>query len=120
MGMIREKVETFGFTENEMRYIMERRLGRIALVSNNQPHIVPITYEFDGSFFYLSGWNVEYGPSFCEVREKNNVTLLIDDLTSATLWVPRGIEIIGEAETIEKGDFQYMKITPRGKNSWGF
>ncbi len=117
---IREKTDTFGFTENEMRYIMERRLGRIALVSNDQPHIVPVTYEFDGSFFYISGWNVEYGPSFCQVREKNNVTLLIDDLTSATLWVPRGIEIMGDAETIEKGDFRYLRITPHGKNSWGF
>jgi pyridoxamine 5'-phosphate oxidase family protein len=116
---IREPDETFGFTEPEMRYIMERKLGRIALVADEQPHIVPVTYEFDGAYFYISGWNVNYGPSFAHVREKNKVTMLIDDLTSAALWVPRGIEVMGDAETFEKGDYNYLRITPRGKNSWG-
>ena len=49
---MRGKTDTVGFTDNEVRYIHERKLGRIALISSEQePHIVPVTYEFDGSCF---------------------------------------------------------------------
>ncbi len=109
-----------GFTESELRYIMERRLCRIALVCEDlQPHIVPATYEFDGAYFYLSGWNIKYGPSFAGVQANNRVTVLIDDITSPTVWVPKGIEVTGNAETLERGDIPYLRIRPKGKTSWG-
>ncbi len=114
------RTDTIGFTDNEVRYILERKLGRIALVSSGQePHIVPVTYEFDGSFFYLSGWNIKYGPRFTDLQPAGSVSLLIDDLTTATLWVPRGIEVTGTAETLEKGELSYLRITPISKTSWG-
>ena len=118
--MMREKTRMVGFTDNEVRYIIERKLGRIALVSADQePHIVPVTYEFDGSCFYLSGWNIKYGPRFTNAQPTGRVSLLIDDLTTATLWVPRGIEVTGTADTLEKGELSYMRITPVSKTSWG-
>ncbi len=118
--MLSGKTDTVGFTDNEVRYILERKLGRIALVSSEkEPHIVPVTYEFDGSHFYLSGWNVKYGPRFTAMQPTGSVSLLIDDLTTAALWVPRGIEIIGRAERLEKGELAYLRITPTGKTSWG-
>jgi pyridoxamine 5'-phosphate oxidase family protein len=114
------KTKTTSFTEKELRYLMERRLGRIALVSSeNEPHIVPVTYEFDGSYFYLSGWNIRYGPRFREMQPNSRVSLLIDDLTTASVWIPRGIEVTGDAETFEKGDYTYMRIKPVNKTSWG-
>ena len=118
--MMRGKSQSFGFTDSEVRYILERKLGRIALVSSEQePHIVPLTYEFDGSNFYLHGWNIKYGPRFADMQPAGQVSLLIVDLTTATLWVPRGIEVTGTAETIEKGDQRYMRIIPVSKTSWG-
>ncbi len=114
------KTDTVGFTDNEVRYILERKLGRIAIVSSERdPHIVPVTYEFDGSNFYLSGWNIKYGPRFINMQPSGRVSLLIDDLTTATLWVPRGIEITGNAETLEKGELSYLRIRPVSKTSWG-
>jgi len=118
--MMSGKTRAVGFTDNEVRYILERKLGRIALVSSEQePHLVPVTYEFDGSCFYLNGWNIKYGPRFTDMHPQGRVSLLIDDLTTATLWVPRGIEITGTPETLEKGDMSYMRITPVSKTSWG-
>ncbi len=117
---MRGKTDTVGFTDNEVRYIHERKLGRIALISSEQePHIVPVTYEFDGSCFYLSGWNIKYGPRFTDMQPVGRVSLLIDDLTTANLWVPRGIEITGTADTMEKGELHYLRITPVSKTSWG-
>jgi pyridoxamine 5'-phosphate oxidase family protein len=118
--MMRGRTRDLGFTDSEVRYILERKLGRIALVSSeHEPHIVPVTYEFDGTCFYLHGWNIKYGPRFTDMQPEGRVSLLIDDLTTAAVWVPRGIEVTGTSETLEKGDLRYMRITPVSKTSWG-
>src|SRR2546421_6135903 len=78
-----------GFTEKELRYLMERSLGRLAFVCPDlQAHIMPVLFEFDGAYFYLSGWNLKYSERFQDVSP-NKVTLLVDDVDSPTRWVPR-------------------------------
>jgi pyridoxamine 5'-phosphate oxidase family protein len=114
------KTSPTGFTEKELRYLMERSLGRLAFVcSDNQAHVMPVLFEFDGSYFYLSGWNLKYSERFSDLAENNSVTLLVDDIDSPTRWVPRGVEIIGKAESREKNDYLYVRIKPVGKTSWG-
>jgi pyridoxamine 5'-phosphate oxidase family protein len=109
-----------GFSEKELRYLMERSLARLAFVCQDmQAHIMPVLFEFDGSYIYLSGWNLKYSELFQEIPEKGRVTLLVDDVESPAVWVPRGIEISGEAESLEKDDYLYIRIRPTGKTSWG-
>ncbi len=118
--MMKQKT-TADFSEKELRYLAERSLARLAFVcSDMQAHIMPVLFEFDGSYFYLSGWNLKYSQRFNEVPETSKVTLLVDDIDSPTRWVPRGIEITGEAETKEKDDYVYVRIKPVNKTSWGF
>jgi len=108
------------FSEKELRYLMERSLARIAFVCQDmQAHIMPVLFEFDGSYLYLSGWNLKYSELFQEIPERARVTVLVDDVNSPTRWVPRGIEISGEAESLEKDDYLYVRIRPIGKTSWG-
>ncbi len=109
-----------GFSEKELRYLMERSLGRLAFVcSDNQAHMMPVSFEFDGSYFYLSGWNLKYSERFHDLPANKSVTLLVDDIDSPTRWVPRGVEIIGQAESKEKDDYLYVRIKPVAKTSWG-
>ena len=115
-----KKATANGFSEKELRYLMERSLGRIAFVSSdNQAHIMPVLFEFDGSYFYLSGWNLKYSERFNDLPESNSVTLLVDDIDSPTRWAPRGVEIVGKAESKEKDDYLYVRIKPVSKTSWG-
>src|SRR5438067_9851684 len=108
------KTSTMGFSEKELRYLMERSLGRLAFVcSDLQAHIMPVLFEFDGAYFYLSGWNLKYSERFQDVSP-SKVTLLVDDVDSPTRWVPRGVEITGEAESQEKGDCRYVKFISVG------
>jgi len=117
--MMRHKDGVRGFTEREYRYLMERSLARIAFVCEDfQPHIVPVIYEFDGRYLYLSGWNLQYSSRFHGLDEEK-ITLLVDDLESANRLVPRGIEVTGLVETKKKDDKLYLRITPVGKTSWG-
>src|SRR5213076_1872868 len=99
------KTSTMGFSEKELRYLMERSVGRLAFVcSDMQAHIMPVSFEFAGAYFYLSGWSLKYRERFQNASPKSRITLLVDDVDSPTRWVPRGVEITGEAESREKGD----------------
>src|SRR5207237_7415325 len=82
-----------GVTEKELRYLMERSLGRLAFVcSDLQAHIMPVLFEFDGAYFYLSGWNLKYSERFQDVSP-SKVTLLVDDVDSAPTRVPSGLDL---------------------------
>lgn len=111
------------FTEGETEYLQGNRLGRLATSSThnnkNEPHVVPVAYEFDGNYIYFGGWNLEKSLKFRNIRSNNNVAIVIDDLASINPWRPRGIEIRGTAEIQENEDGRYVKITPKQKVSWG-
>ena len=113
------------FTEEESEYLQGDRLGRLATSStrnnNNkdEPHVVPVAYEFDGNCIYFGGWNLEKSLKFRNIKSNNNVAIVIDDLASVNPWRPRGIEIRGTAEIQETEDGQFVKITPKQKVSWG-
>jgi pyridoxamine 5'-phosphate oxidase family protein len=109
------------FTEDEMRFLTESRLARVATAScEGQPHVVPVAYEFDGSAFYFSGWNLRNSLKFKHLTENNKVALVIDDLLTVSPWKPRGLEVRGTAQLCEEAGHPYVKITPSVKRSWGF
>ena len=120
-GQPEEEEAATEFTEKELRYLMDRSLARLAFICQDQEaHIMPVLFEFDGHYLYLSGWNLKYSQRFQSVPPKTRVTLLIDDINSSSTWTPRGIEITGTAESTEKGDYLYVRIKPVNKTSWGF
>ena len=117
--MMRQRNGATGFTEREYRYLMERSLARIAFVcEDSQPHIIPVIYEFDGQYLYLSGWNLQYNPTF-QALDEEKITMLVDDLESVNKLVPRGIEVTGTVTTKQKDEKLYLRITPVAKTSWG-
>ncbi len=110
------------FSDEEVEFLGENRLARIATVSKDelQPHVVPITYEFDGRYFYFGGWSLKKSLKFRNLKRNNKVALVVDDLKSIDPWRPRGLEIRGAAEIVEREDEGiYVRITPQRKVSWG-
>jgi pyridoxamine 5'-phosphate oxidase family protein len=101
-----------------------RRLARSAIVSaGSQPDVVPVGFEFDGTYVYLGGIDPAKTRKFRNVRAGNTaVALVIDDLVPANPWTPRYLRIYGNAELTEhQGQFgpgAYMRITPTV--SWSF
>ncbi len=112
--------ETAAFTENELHYLANRSLARIAFVCQDRvARIMPVLFEFDGHNFYLSGWNLKYSQRFQTLPEKAHITLLIDDIAQPREITLRGIEVTGLAETREDGGYYYVLIKPVNKTSWG-
>jgi pyridoxamine 5'-phosphate oxidase family protein len=116
-----ERKERVDFTDDEVSFLTQGRLARLATASSDgQPHVVPVVYEFDGMAFYFTGWNLEKSLKFRNLVENKKVAMVIDDLLSVCPWKPRGLEVRGVAELGKEDGRPYVKVTPRVKRSWGF
>ena len=107
-------------TEKQATFLMERNLARLATSSNGQPHVVPIIYEFDGSYLYFSGSNLPRTLMYRQIQNNDKVALVVDvEPGFPTQWDARGIEIRGVAEIMHCHDSAYVRITPLKSVSWG-
>jgi pyridoxamine 5'-phosphate oxidase family protein len=115
------------FADEEVAYLRSQPLARLATVGPaEQPDVVPVALEFDGTFFWVGG----SGRTELETRKFRNVNagrqkvaLVIDDMVSFDPFIARSIRIYGYAEApFERvgmvGPGIYMRITPTISWSW--
>jgi pyridoxamine 5'-phosphate oxidase family protein len=113
------------FSEKEVAYVKSQRLARIATVSKKQqPDVAPVSFEFDGQYFYVGGKNNPITMKYRNVAAGNSrVALVFDDWESLKPWTPRSIKIHGTAELVKRngqlGEGEYLRITPVVKWSMG-
>ncbi|MBI4257512.1 MAG: PPOX class F420-dependent oxidoreductase [Thaumarchaeota archaeon] len=106
------------FTEAELEYLSENGLGRLATSSpQNEPHVIPMGYEFDGTYIYFG--TASNTLKTRNIQQNSKVAFVIDDVSSKHPWRARGIEIRGIAEIIENNHRASVKIKPLKKASWG-
>src|SRR5881397_3851580 len=75
---MKEKQESVKFTEKEAEYLVEQRLGRIATASPDlEPHVVPVGFEFDGSYIYFGGWSLGRTLKFRNIMRNNKVAFVV-------------------------------------------
>lgn len=109
------------FADEEFAYLRSQPLARLATVGPaDQPDVVPVALEFDGTFFWVGG----DGRPELETRKFRNVNagrqkvaLVMDDMVSFDPFIARSIRIYGYAEApFERvgmvGPGIYMRITP--------
>ncbi|WP_157244596.1 PPOX class F420-dependent oxidoreductase [Nonomuraea typhae] len=114
------------FTGEELAYLHAHSLARLAtLGEEEQPDVMPVAYEFDGTHFWVGG-----GDGVVSTRKFRNVAagrtkvaLVVDDLPSPDPFVARGIRVYGVAEqpfhrTGMVGPGTYLRITPTVSWSW--
>jgi pyridoxamine 5'-phosphate oxidase family protein len=121
------------FSQKETEYLGSQRLARIATASLReaiiQPDVVPVGFDFDGEYFYVSGMNLLKSTKYKNVQKNPRVALVVDDLKSVNPWEPRGIRIYGIADIVTRQDgymqqtdhpsIKYIRIKPLKKWSWG-
>ncbi|MGI8332659.1 PPOX class F420-dependent oxidoreductase [Actinomadura scrupuli] len=115
------------FTEEEIAYLRAQPLARLSTLSaDGWPDVVPLSFEFDGTFFWVGG----SGPAVLATRKFRNVgagndkvALVVDDMVSFDPFIARGVRVYGHAE----GPFErvgmvgpgfYLRITPAVSWSW--
>ena len=115
------------FTDDELAYLRSQPLARLATVGPEaQPDVVPLSFEFDGTHFWLGG----SGESVRRTQKIKNVVaghhrvaLVVDDLVSMIPFVARGIRVYGSADgPVERtgivGPGSYLRVTPEISWSW--
>lgn len=106
------------FTDEEIAYIRSQTLARVATVSaGGQPDVTPVGYQFDGTYFFIGGFDPANTRRSRNVRAGNEkVALVIDDLGNGPHVTPRYLRVYGTAELVTRGGQEIMKIIP--STSW--
>jgi pyridoxamine 5'-phosphate oxidase family protein len=109
------------FSDAEAEYLAENFIGRVATASpSGQPHVVPVSYRFDGSTITFGGWNLAKSLKYRNMMSNDKVAFVVDDIVSAKPWNVRGIEIRGRAELVPSRDgVSVIRIIPLNIRSWG-
>lgn len=95
------------FTDNEIAYLGEQRLGRIA---TQQPDGTlqnsPVGFAFNAATdtIDVSGHNMSTSRKFKNVADNGRVAFVVDDLAPGGGWRPRFLEVRGWAEAITEAE----------------
>ena len=92
------------FTPEEISYLQNQRLGRLATVSvKGEPHVVPVSYRYnpEQDSIDIGGYSIVPTKKYRDAVAYGRVAFVIDDVSAAGL--PRMIEIRGTAQGVPEG-----------------
>ena len=116
------------FTNNELDYLHQQRLGRLATVdSSGDPHVVPVGFRYNAETdtIDIGGHGIAQSKKWGDVSRHPRVAFVIDDVLPP--WQPRSIVIQANAERLESGgkvfghgfDPQVIRLHPVKIMAWG-
>jgi pyridoxamine 5'-phosphate oxidase family protein len=116
------------FTERELEYLGEQRLGRLATVNGKgEPHVVPVAFRYNGEFdaIDVGGHNFAKSKKYRDARDTGRAALVVDDVLPP--WRGRGVEVRGRAEILGEGGDAFghgfaaeiIRIHPTRIVGWG-
>jgi pyridoxamine 5'-phosphate oxidase family protein len=92
------------FTDKELGYLAEQRLGRIATVGpQGQPHVVPTSFRYNAEHdaIDVGGLRMSQTKKLRDVQRTGRASIVVDDVLPP--WQPRMIEIRGTAAVVTEG-----------------
>ncbi|MFN2589935.1 MAG: PPOX class F420-dependent oxidoreductase [Actinomycetota bacterium] len=115
------------FTDDEIEYMREQRLGRLATVGpDGTPHVVPVGFRYnpDTDSIDIGGRNMAATKKYRDVASTGRAAFVVDDVRPP--WRPRMIEVRGEAEALADGGDsvregfgrEIIRIRPRRIIAW--
>jgi pyridoxamine 5'-phosphate oxidase family protein len=92
------------FTDSELGYLAQQRLGRIATVGpDGQPHVVPTSFRYNPEHdaIDVGGLRMSQTKKLKDVQRTGRASIVVDDVLPP--WQPRMIEIRGTAVVLPAG-----------------
>lgn len=116
------------FTEKEIEYIKEQRLGRMATVdAEDMPHVAPVGFRFNEELdtIDIGGHVLGATRKLRDAGATGTAAFVVDDVLPP--WRARGAEVRGRAEVYSQGGSEVMeglseemmRIFPRRVVDWG-
>jgi pyridoxamine 5'-phosphate oxidase family protein len=117
------------FAPDELSYLRDQRLGRLATVDEQHaPQVVPVGFFVDEQTGVVSIGGTALGSTrkFRNVEATGRAALVVDDVASTDPWRVRGVEIRGPAEARRDVEpprpgmsRELITIRPERIRSWG-
>jgi pyridoxamine 5'-phosphate oxidase family protein len=117
------------FTDAELEYLRNQRLGRLAtLAPDGTLQNSPVGFDVDAEagVINIRGRDLGNTKKFHNVAANGQVAFVVDDIASVTPWVVRCFEVRGTAEALtgQQPPNSYLspeviRIHPRRVISWG-
>src|ERR671938_219594 len=98
------------FTEKEIEYLEEQRLGRLATVdAKGRPHVVPVAFRYNAEHdaVDIGGGHLGQNKKIRDGGQKGRGALVVDDVLPP--WRTRGVEVRGRAEVKHEGGKRIMQ-----------
>jgi pyridoxamine 5'-phosphate oxidase family protein len=98
------------FTEKEIEYLSEQRLGRLARVdAQGNPHVVSVAFRYNEELdaVDIGGHNFAGSQKFRDVVKTGRAAFVVDDVLPP--WRPRGVEVRGRAEVQSEGGKEILE-----------
>lgn len=116
------------FTDKELNYLREQRLGRLATVdAGGNPHVVPVGFHYNAATdtIDIGGRDLAHTGKWHQAAHHPRVAFVVDDVLPP--WQPRGVEIRAQAELLESGGqelgpgfgAEIMRLRPVRLIAWG-
>ena len=116
------------FTNKEIDYLLQQRLGRLATVdAEGNPHVVPVGFRYNSETdtVDIGGHNIAQSKKWRAAGRHPRVAFVVDDVLPP--WQPRSIEIQADVELLESGGEQFghgfspqvMRLHPVKIIAWG-
>lgn len=116
------------FTTEEIEYMREQRLGRLATVdAAGVPHVVPVGFRHNDALdtIDIGGHNLAKTKKFRDARATGKAAFVVDDVLPP--WKARGVEVRGRAEVLSEGGSEVVegfsgemiRIFPERIVGWG-
>jgi pyridoxamine 5'-phosphate oxidase family protein len=114
------------FTEGELVYLREQKLGRMATTgADGAPHVVPVGFAVDEATGAIDiiGYKLTGSKKFRDLSRDPRIAFVVDDVLPP--WQPRGIEIRGTAQLLLADDpaagvaRDTIRVIPQRISGWG-
>ncbi len=116
------------FTEKEIGYLRERRLGRLATVNGRgEPHVVPVAFRYNDELdaIDIGGHNLARSKKYRDAKVTGRAAFVVDDVLPP--WRARGVEVRARTEISGEGgeeigpgfDADVLRIFPERIVEWG-
>ena len=115
------------FSDKELDYLAEKRLGRLATIgADGLPHVVPLGWSYNPGLdtIDVGGRDFARTRKFRNVQDTPRAALVIDDVLPP--WRPRCVMVRGEAEALDEATGAdggrlgpIIRIHPSQVISWG-
>jgi pyridoxamine 5'-phosphate oxidase family protein len=110
------------FTESEIAYLRNQRLGRLATVQpTGTLQVSPVGFSWnpETATIDIGGYRLETSQKFRNVADNGRAAFVVDDLASVTPWRMRCVEVRGDAEALTTPDGPLIRLHPRRIISFG-